>query len=94
MAFAPYSGRFEQFMNEICSPQNIAATAEKFKEFNLTLKENKVVVEDDLFSLVLPKDEQEEVPMSFDGSIPPDYRPAHAQDLQSGRSHQSAFGPD
>jgi hypothetical protein len=32
MAFAPYSGRFEQFMNEICSPQNIAATAEKFKE--------------------------------------------------------------
>ena len=32
MAFAPYGGTFEQMMNEFCSPQNIAATAARFKE--------------------------------------------------------------
>jgi len=32
MAFAPYSGTFEQMMNEFCSPENIAATAARFKE--------------------------------------------------------------
>jgi hypothetical protein len=27
-----YSGKFEQMMNELCSPKNIAATARKFAE--------------------------------------------------------------
>jgi hypothetical protein len=27
-----YGGTFEQIMNEFCSPQNVAATAKKFKE--------------------------------------------------------------
>ena len=27
-----YGGKFEQMMNEFCSPKNIAATARKFKE--------------------------------------------------------------
>ncbi|HKH00188.1 MAG TPA: hypothetical protein VKB08_05630 [Bradyrhizobium sp.] len=32
MAGLVYGGRFEQIMNEFCSPQNIAAAASKFKE--------------------------------------------------------------
>src|ERR1700754_968267 len=32
MAFAPYSGTFEQMMNEFRSPQNIAPTATRFME--------------------------------------------------------------
>lgn len=32
MAFAPYTGTFEQFMNEACSPKNIATTAARFVE--------------------------------------------------------------
>jgi hypothetical protein len=31
MAGLVYGGRFEQMMNEFCSPRNIAATASKFK---------------------------------------------------------------
>lgn len=32
MAGLVYGGRFEQMMNEFCSPQNIAATASKFND--------------------------------------------------------------
>jgi hypothetical protein len=32
MAGLVYGGRFEQMMNEFCSPRNIAATAGKFKD--------------------------------------------------------------
>lgn len=32
MAGLVYGGRFEQMMNEFCSPRNIAATASKFKD--------------------------------------------------------------
>lgn len=32
MAGIVYGGRFEQMMNEFCSPRNIAATAKKFSE--------------------------------------------------------------
>ena len=32
MAGFVYGGRFEQILNKLCSPENIAATATKFKE--------------------------------------------------------------
>ena len=32
MAFAPYSGTFEQLINEFCSPGSIVDTAARFKE--------------------------------------------------------------
>lgn len=36
MAFVPYTGTFEQMMNEFCSPENIRATADKFVELERT----------------------------------------------------------
>jgi hypothetical protein len=32
MAFAPYSGPFENLINEFCNPKNIANTAKRFAE--------------------------------------------------------------